>query len=130
MAYIVLDSSAILCLLRGEPRSIEVRQILEKAAEKDIPVHMTEVDYAEIKYSVIQKEGRDEWNRIEALTLSALIKFHTIDRNLADLAAEFRLFNNCTFEQSLTQALIKKLKCRTYITDIKISIPVNFKKHI
>ena len=99
MAYIVLDSSAILCLLRGEPRSIEVRQILEKAAEKDIPVHMTEVDYAEIKYSVIQKEGRDEWNRIEALTLSALIKFHTIDRNLADLAAEFRLFNNCTFEQ-------------------------------
>ena len=43
----VLDSHALLKLLRDEPGAETVAQILEKAGQRDQPVHMTEVNYAD-----------------------------------------------------------------------------------
>ena len=44
----VLDSHALLALLRDEPGAQTVATILEKAGQRDQPVHMTEVNYAEV----------------------------------------------------------------------------------
>lgn len=37
-------------LLRDEPGAEAVAQILEKAGERDHPVHMTEANYVEVQY--------------------------------------------------------------------------------
>jgi PIN domain nuclease of toxin-antitoxin system len=40
-AQVVLDSHALLKLLRDEPGADTVAQLLERAGERDEPVHMT-----------------------------------------------------------------------------------------
>ena len=53
----VLDSYALLKLFRDEPGAETVAQILEKAGQRDQPVHMTEVNYAEVQYMIRRKDG-------------------------------------------------------------------------
>jgi PIN domain nuclease of toxin-antitoxin system len=44
----VLDSFALLAFLRGEAGDDKVAALLEKAGERDVPLRMTEVNYAEV----------------------------------------------------------------------------------
>ena len=60
----VLDSYALLALLRDESGSEAVAQILERAGQRDEPVHMTEVNYAEVQYIVRRKNGNSAWTAI------------------------------------------------------------------
>ena len=53
----VLDSHALLALLRDELGAEAVATILEKAGQRDRPVHMTEVNYAEVQYTIRRKDG-------------------------------------------------------------------------
>ena len=59
MAGAVLDSFALLAFLRAEDGGDAVRRLLDRASERDQPLHMTEVNYAEVKYIVVRKEGRE-----------------------------------------------------------------------
>ena len=60
----VLDSNALLRLLRDEPGAGTVAAILEKAGLRDEPVHMTEVNYAEVQYIVRRRDGDAAWGKI------------------------------------------------------------------
>ena len=59
----VLDSHALLALLRDEPGGEAVVGLLERASQRDQPVHMTEVNYAEVQYIVRRKDGDAAWAR-------------------------------------------------------------------
>jgi len=61
----VLDSFALLAFLRSEPGEDQVAALLERAGERDAPLHMTEVNYAEVKSMVIRKDGAARWAEIE-----------------------------------------------------------------
>jgi len=50
MAATVLDSFALIAYFRGEPASVPVKELLQRASKADKPVQMTEVNYAEAKY--------------------------------------------------------------------------------
>ena len=90
MAAAVLDSFALLAFLRGEAGDDKVAALLEKAGERDNPLHMTEVNYAEVKYIIVRKDGPERWEEV-ARELPALpIEFHPATRDLADIAAEFK----------------------------------------
>jgi hypothetical protein len=41
---------------------------LEKAGKSDTPLHMTQVNYAEVKYMVIRKDGAERWAEVEGGT--------------------------------------------------------------
>ena len=56
MAAAVLDSYALLAFLRGEDAHGNVRELLDRASDRDQPLHMTEVNYAEVKYIIVRKE--------------------------------------------------------------------------
>ncbi len=62
-ARVVLDSSALLAFLHGEAGDEKVAALLESAGVRDEPLHMTEVNYAEVKYRV-RKEGANRWKEI------------------------------------------------------------------
>lgn len=113
----VLDSHALLVFLRGEPGEDQVAALLEKAGVRDAPLHMTEVNYAEVKYSVIRKDGPDRWAEI-ARNLPALpVEFHPADRGLADLAADFKARFKLSLADAFAAALAKEKKAELVTGD-------------
>ncbi|MEN9574528.1 MAG: hypothetical protein RL514_2383 [Verrucomicrobiota bacterium] len=110
MPSTILDSHALLALLRDEPGGDQVRQILEKAAERDQPVHMTEVSYAEVQYIIRRKEGDAAWRTIAAELVAVPIQFHPADRRLADLAADFKARFKMSLADAFAAALAKEKK--------------------
>lgn len=58
MAAFVLDSHALLAFFRGEEGAVAVKDLLHKAAGLDRLLHMTEVNYAEVKYMLLKKRRR------------------------------------------------------------------------
>ena len=83
----VLDSHALLTLLRDEPGAETVARILERAGQRDQPVHMTEVNDAEVQYMIRRKDGDDAWTVVAAGLNALPIHSHPADRRLADAFA-------------------------------------------
>jgi predicted nucleic acid-binding protein len=101
----VLDSYALLAFFRGEAGAVHVKDLLHKAASTDRPLQMTEVNYAEVKYMLVKKDGADAWNQAAEILTSLPIEFHPATRKLADLAADFK----ARFKMSLADAFAAAL---------------------
>ena len=122
MPATVLDSYALVAFLREEPGSELVRKILEKAAERDAPVHMTEVNYAEAQYIIRRREGDEAWAAI-AHELSVMpIEFHPADRRLADLASEFKSRHKLSLADAFAAALAKEKKAELVTGDPEFKV--------
>jgi ribonuclease VapC len=106
----VLDSFALLALLRDDPGAEAVAHILERASQRDQPVHMTEVNYAEAQYMVRRKDGDEAWTAIANELKAAPIEFHPADRQLADLAAEFKVRYRISLADAFAAALARERK--------------------
>ncbi|MHB1309244.1 MAG: PIN domain-containing protein [Limisphaerales bacterium] len=104
----VLDSYALLVFLRGEPGDDQVAALLEKAGERDIPLQMTEVSYAEVKYMVLRKDGPDRWAEIARELPTLPIEFHPATRMLADLAADFKARHRLSLADAFAAALARE----------------------
>ena len=113
----VLDSHALLRLFRDEPGAETVAAILEKAGLRDLPVHMTEVNYAEVQYIVRRKDGDVAWSRIADELLAAPIEFHPSTRSLADLAAGFKARHRISLADAFAAALAKEMKAELVTGD-------------
>jgi len=57
---LVLDSFALLALLRGEPGAKVVRDLLILAAEGNVTLLMSEINLGEVLYQVERRHGADE----------------------------------------------------------------------
>jgi ribonuclease VapC len=104
----VLDSHALLKFLRDEPGAETVSLILEKAGQRDQPVHMTEVNYAEVQYMVRRKDGDAAWTAVANELRAAPIEFHPADRRLADMAADFKSRHKMSLTTAFAAALAKE----------------------
>lgn len=113
----VLDSYALLAFLRGEPGEDKVAALLERAGERDQPLHMTEVNYAEVKYMTLRKDGAARWAAV-ARELPALpITFHPATRALADIAADFKARHPLSLADAFAAALAKERKAELITGD-------------
>jgi len=113
----VLDSFALIAFFRGEAGDDIVKSLLEKASERDHPLHMSEVNYAEVKYMIRRKDGAERWEEI-ARDLPALpIEFHPVMRELADLAADFKTCYRFSLADAFAAALAKDLKAELVTGD-------------
>ena len=117
MSAIVLDSYALLAFFRGEKAVVLVKDLLHKAACADRPLHMTEVNYAEVKYMLVKKDGVDAWKQAADILTSLPIEFHPIDRRLADLAADFKARHKISLADAFTAALAKEQKAEIVTGD-------------
>jgi predicted nucleic acid-binding protein len=113
----VLDSHALLALLRDESGSETVAQILERAGQRDQPVHMTEVNYAEVQYIVRRKDGDAAWTAIASDLKAAPIEFHVCDRLLADIAADFKSRFKLSLADAFAAALAAARRCELVTGD-------------
>ena len=113
----VLDSHALLALLRDEAGSEMVATILEKASQRSQPVHMTEVNYAEGQYTIRRKDGAAAWATIAGELKAAPIEFHPVDRRLADTAADFKARFKLSLADAFAAALAKEKKAELITGD-------------
>lgn len=104
----VLDSFALLAFLRGEAGDDKVAGLLETAGERDVPLHMTEVNYAEVKYIVLRKDGAARWAEVARDLPTLPIEFHPADRELADAAADFKSRFSLSLAGAFAAALARK----------------------
>ena len=110
MSAMVLDSFALIAYFRGEPAGMLVKDILQKASKADKPVHMTEVNYAEAKYMILRKYGAEAWAEAANSLVALPIEFHPADRELADVAADFKSRFSLSLADAFAAALAKQYK--------------------
>jgi ribonuclease VapC len=106
----VLDSYALLALFRDEPGGEMVAQILERAGQRDQPVHMTEVNYAEVQYIIRRKDGDAAWAAVANELKAAPIEFHPLTRRLSELASDFKVRYKLSIADACAAALAKERK--------------------
>ena len=114
---IVLDSYALLALLRDEAGGEMVARILERAGQRDQPVQMTEVNYAEVQYVVRRKDGEAAWASVARELGAVPIEFHPVDRRLAEAAADFKTRFRLSLADACAAALAKELKAELVTGD-------------
>jgi ribonuclease VapC len=115
----VLDSHALLMLLLDEPGAETVSLLLEKASQRDQPVHMTEVNYAEVQYTVRRRDGDAAWAAIANELKAAPIEFHPADRRLADVAADLKTRHRISLADAFAAALAKERKTELVTGDLE-----------
>src|SRR3954470_16660112 len=86
----VLDSFALIAYFRDERGAEIVESLLLAAAKKDIPLQMTDVNYAEVKYSILKKVGIDSWEKAAGILEGLPIVFHPTNPSMANAAADFK----------------------------------------
>lgn len=115
MAGSVLDSFALLAYLRDEPGANEVEKLLVSAAQTNRSLMMTEVNFAEVKYITLRKNGAAAWKHAADLLKSYPIEFHPADRQLSELAADFKVKHRISLADAFAAALAK-VKRATLVT--------------
>jgi ribonuclease VapC len=106
----VLDSFALIAYFRDEPGAEAVEQMLVTAGKKDVPLHMSEVNYAEVKYSILKKDGAGAWGEAAKILQGLPIEFHPATREQADTAADFKARFKLSLADAFAAALAKERK--------------------
>lgn len=107
MRATVIDSWALLAFLRDEAAAEQMQGMFEKAASANNHLLMTEVNYAEVKYITLRKDGEARWlaalQTIETLPL----EFVAITRDLSDVAADYKARHAMSLADAFAAALAK-----------------------
>ncbi|PYJ70126.1 MAG: VapC toxin family PIN domain ribonuclease [Verrucomicrobia bacterium] len=115
----VLDSFALIAYFRDEAGADKVENLLHKAAARHEPLQMTEVNYAEVQYIIIRKNGLTAWEMAAASLVSLPIAFHPITRDLADIAARLKASHRISLADAFASALAKHRKCELVTGDLE-----------
>jgi len=114
----VLDSFALIAYFRDEPGAETMESLLVTAGKKDSPLHMTDVNYAEVKCSIVMKDGAEAWAEAAKILQGLPIDFHSTTRALADAAADFKArFVTISLADAFAAALAKEKKAEIVTGD-------------
>ena len=115
----VLDSFALIAYFGDEPGAEMMETLLVSAGRKDQPVFMTDVNYAEVKYSILKKDGADAWAEAVKILPGLPIDFHSTTRALADTAADFKARFKMSLADAFAAALAKERKAELVTGDVE-----------
>jgi ribonuclease VapC len=113
----VLDSFALLAYFRDEPGAEMMENLLVAAGKKDSPLHMTDVNYAEVKSSIVRKDGAEAWTEAAKILEGLPIDFHSTCRALAETAADFKARFKISLADAFAAALAKEKKAELITGD-------------
>jgi predicted nucleic acid-binding protein len=113
----VLDSFALIAYFRDEPGGEAMENLLVAAGKKNNPLHMSDVNYAEVKYSIVKKEGAEAWRGAAKVLQGLPIDFHATNRVVADIAADFKARFKISLADAFAAALAKEKKAELVTGD-------------
>ena len=88
-----------------------------KAVVQATPLHMTDVNYAEVKYSIVKKDGAEAWEEAAKILQGLPIDFHFTTHALADTAADFKARHKISLADAFAAALAKEKKAELLTGD-------------
>jgi len=115
----VLDSFALIAYFRDEPGAETMENLLVSAGKKDNPLLMTDVNYAEVKYSILKKDGAEAWGGAAKVLEGLPIDFHSTTRALADAAADFKARYKLSLADAFAAALAKERRAELVTGDLE-----------
>jgi predicted nucleic acid-binding protein len=113
----VLDSFALIAYFRDEPGAQAVENLLIAAGKKDSSLSMSDVNYAEMKYSILKKDGGEAWTAAANVLQGLPIELHGTNRVLADMAADFKARFKISLADAFAAALAKEKKAELVTGD-------------
>jgi len=113
----VLDSFALIAYFRDEPGAETMEGLLVSAGKKDSPLLMSDVNYAEVKYSIVKKDGAEAWAEAAKVLQGLPIDFHSTTRALADTAADFKARFKLSLADAFAAALAKERRAELVTGD-------------
>lgn len=113
----VLDSFALIAYFRDEPGAETIEKLLLSTEIKGDRLHMTDVNYAEVKYSILKKDGPQAWIEAAKILHGLPIEFHSTSRSLAEAAADFKAHYKISLADAFAAALAKLKKAELITGD-------------
>jgi ribonuclease VapC len=113
----VLDSFALIAYFRDEPGAEAMERLLVAAGRKDSPLHITDVNYAEVKYSIVKRDGTEAWTEAAKVLEGLPVDFHATNRVQADIAADFKARFKISLADAFAAALAKERKAELVTGD-------------
>ncbi len=117
MRAIVFDSYAVLALLFEEPGAERVEELLHTAGIADRPVLMTAMNWAEVLYRVERRQGRSGVEDAKRFERTMPLDVVPADRDLAELAAGFKVRHKMSLADAFAAALAKHRKAELVTGD-------------
>jgi predicted nucleic acid-binding protein len=113
----VLDTFALIAYFGDEPGAEAMENLLVAAGKKDSPLHMSDVNYAEVKYSIVRKDGAEAWTKAAKVLQGLPIDFHATNRLLSDTAADLKARFKISLADAFAAALAKERKAQLVTGD-------------
>ena len=117
MRATVFDSYAVLALFFEEPGAEQVEQLLHEAAVADQPVLITAMNWAEVLYRMKRQRGDEGVATAKRFAATLPLDVVTADRDLAELAAEFKAAHKLSLADAFAAALTKQKKAELVTGD-------------
>jgi ribonuclease VapC len=129
----VLDASALLALFFDEPGAEKVENLLQLAAEADKRLFIAAVNWAEVLYKMQRKDSVRGLEGARHFARTMPLEVAPLDRELAEVAAQFKAAHNLGLADAFAAALAKAKKAElvTADTDFKLlekEIKINWLK--
>jgi predicted nucleic acid-binding protein len=105
MKALVFDASALLALLFDEPGAAAVEILMHHASEKERPMLMSAVNWAEVCYRVENKRGPGALAQAVEFASHTPITVVPADRELAELAAAYKAAGTLALADAFAAAL-------------------------
>lgn len=113
----VLDASALLAMLFGEPGMEEMRILFHKAAAADKPLLIAAVNWAEVLNRITRREGAAGREAAKDLASSGAIEIVAVDAALAEVAAAYKAADRLGLADAFAAALAKSRKAELVTAD-------------
>lgn len=105
---LVLDSFAMLAMIRGEPGADVVRDILTRAAEGKVTLLMSEINLGEVLYHTERKYGEDEASQTLSELDSLPIRMVGVTRERVLAAAHLKANHPISYADAFAAALAEE----------------------
>jgi predicted nucleic acid-binding protein len=113
----VLDSFALISYFRDEPGAEAVEGLPITASKRDAPLLMSDVNYAEVKYSIVRKDGAEAWSKAVNILESLPIDFQPTTRALSDIAADYKARFKLSLADAFAAAVAKEKRAELVTGD-------------
>ncbi len=117
MKALVFDTSALLALLFDESGAETVEALMHRAAEKEQPMLMSAVNWAETCYRIEAKRGQSALAQAKEFASNTPVVIVSADRQLAEAAAAYRAAGLLALADSFAAALAGQRKADLVTAD-------------
>ena len=113
----ILDSSALLAYLQGEPKGTTVLDILNRSKSPGAAVYLSVVNWTEVVYILARKSNLNTVRERLQDFPENLFKLIEADRQISEMAAEFKTAGNIALADCFAAATAKTLGATLITSD-------------